>query len=351
MNRARNFQEVSVETGAEICKLIDDLYGQLTDNVARKMALKEANRPKPFLEVLTSHGEDLAGDIDGEEDNEEYLETIPEEPSGVLWEKVLAAILSKVTSTMGRVLLACPFGSQRYNCHTDDSDLDMFVVYQSPTKSLLGFNPPQSTIKSREGEKYDYTILELHRYLELILAGDPRCVETLFLDRSCIYRDSFEYRYLCSFKQHLLTKQCVEKYLNDACGAKGLRLMDRWVKTGDALQSPMPYRIGKLFYIMIRLLQNAQDIVKYNTITVFRDVNSDRRKLLMDARNCQLSYEVARNYVQDLEFEVRKGKDDTKLVKDTYSKEVPSKIEKFLIGTRFESFKREMEVLQKESEY
>ena len=45
--------------------------------------------------------------------------------------------------------MAGAFGSQRYNCHTKESDMDMFVVYRASTDRLLGFNPPQQTVKVR----------------------------------------------------------------------------------------------------------------------------------------------------------------------------------------------------------
>ena len=53
-------------------------------------------------------------------------------------------------------------------------------------------------------------------------------------------------------------RQCAEKYMRDALGSKGTRLLDKWVESGEALQSPMPKSVAKLFYIVFRLLQNVR---------------------------------------------------------------------------------------------
>ena len=53
-------------------------------------------------------------------------------------------------------------------------------------------------------------------------------------------------------------RQVCEKYMHDALGAKGTRLIDKWVRSGAALQRPMEKKEGKLFYIILRLLQNAK---------------------------------------------------------------------------------------------
>ena len=60
----------------------------------------------------------------------------------LLWEK-----LNEVVKTKGRILMTCPFGSQRYNLANENSDMDMFVVYMASTRSHLSLTPPPMTIK------------------------------------------------------------------------------------------------------------------------------------------------------------------------------------------------------------
>ena len=47
--------------------------------------------------------------------------------------------------------------------------------------------------QNSDTEGCDYTILELHRYCDLLASGDPRCVETLFLHESTIVKCSREW--------------------------------------------------------------------------------------------------------------------------------------------------------------
>ena len=53
-------------------------------------------------------------------------------------------------------------------------------------------------------------------------------------------------------------RQCADKYMRDALGSKGTRLLDKWIASKEALQDPMPKKVAKLFYIIFRLLQNAR---------------------------------------------------------------------------------------------
>ena len=60
----------------------------------------------------------------------------------LLWEK-----LNEAVKTKGRILMTCPFGSQRYNLANENSDMDMFVVYMASTRSHLSLMAPPLTIK------------------------------------------------------------------------------------------------------------------------------------------------------------------------------------------------------------
>ena len=60
----------------------------------------------------------------------------------LLWEK-----LNEVVKTKGRILMTCPFGSQRYNLANENSDMDMFVIYMASTRSHLSLTAPPMTIK------------------------------------------------------------------------------------------------------------------------------------------------------------------------------------------------------------
>lgn len=61
-------------------------------------------------------------------------------------------------------------------------------------------------LQSRDTEDCDYTIHEVHRYCELLLSGDPRCVETLFLHPSSIYSASSEWHEFCQQRDLFLNR-------------------------------------------------------------------------------------------------------------------------------------------------
>ena len=123
VNKARNYQKLSSETGKKICDLIEAKHKQLLGEQEIKRQRDRERLPPPFFEFNpnTVHDHDA------------------------LWSELLAQVEAK----LGMVILACPFGSQRYNCQTENSDVDMFVVYQAPTSKFLGFALPPMTIKAR----------------------------------------------------------------------------------------------------------------------------------------------------------------------------------------------------------
>ncbi|CAG2231531.1 unnamed protein product [Mytilus edulis] len=185
LNKARNWHEIDEETGQELCKQMDEHYKKLKIKQEEKIKLHESRLPPPFMRPASN--------------TENFMEN---------WSQ----LVKKVENELGTVLLACPFGSQRYNLDTKKSDMDMFVIYQADTKSLLGFDkqPPQ-TVKSSEREALDYTVHEVYRYGQLLLAGDHRCVETLFLQESSYVAFSDTFKQLL-LKRHLfLNRNVVDK--------------------------------------------------------------------------------------------------------------------------------------------
>ncbi|XP_076115424.1 uncharacterized protein LOC143083094 isoform X2 [Mytilus galloprovincialis] len=260
LNKARNWHEIDKETGQELCKQMDDYYKKLKIKQEEKVKLHESRLPPPFMRPASN--------------TENFTEN---------WSQ----LVKKVENELGTVLLACPFGSQRYNLDTEKSDMDMFVIYQADTKSLLGFDkqPPQ-TVKSSERETLDYTVHEVYRYGELLLAGDHRCVETLFLQESSYVGSSDTFKQLLSKRNLFLNSLCLDKYLRDALGNKGLKLFEKWTKD-KPYDLQMTERESKLGYIIIRLLQNAKNVVDKEDLQVFRLNDSLERNLLMSLKSME----------------------------------------------------------------
>ena len=89
LNKARNWQEVSADVGAEVCALVDKMYFSLVEKRRKQEEAKLAAKPLPFIQADR--------DLDVQEDSERY------------WR----CIMEKVERELGCVHLACPFGSQR----------------------------------------------------------------------------------------------------------------------------------------------------------------------------------------------------------------------------------------------
>lgn len=120
VTRARNWQEMTSECGDELCLRLQTFILEDKQKRNRDAEIAKQQAPPPFLSLTES----------------EMLDT------GRLWQR-----MNEKVEQYGEVLLACAFGSQRYNLHTADSDLDMYVVYMADTRKLLSFSPPPQTIK------------------------------------------------------------------------------------------------------------------------------------------------------------------------------------------------------------
>ena len=83
VNKARNFQEIPPECGQEMCKLIDKDYSERLDHKIKSQQLSQGVAT-PFINVAE------------------------EKDTCVIW-----SILVKKVEQMGKIILACVFGSQR----------------------------------------------------------------------------------------------------------------------------------------------------------------------------------------------------------------------------------------------
>jgi predicted nucleotidyltransferase len=262
VNKARNWQEVPSECGEQLCLQLQALVQDDEKKRKRNAELVKQQMPPPFLSLT----------------DKEMLDT------GCLWQR-----MNEKVEQYGRIILACSFGSQRYNLHNADSDLDMYVVYMADTRKLLSFNPPPQTIKNRESEKPDFTVHELFKYCELLLAGDPRTVETLFLDDNCIYHASDSWHELKKKKELLLSRVLVDKYTSDALGERGWKKMQKWLMKQDR-SDLLAARINKLFYIILRLLFHAKQIATGQKYQVFFPPNTNEYQLLQSVRSGQVPH-------------------------------------------------------------
>ncbi|CAL1543502.1 unnamed protein product [Lymnaea stagnalis] len=282
VNNSRNWQLVEERVGRELCELIDEHHQKLS--IYKQLKEEEKlgrNEESFFKEEAATLGTEVCGG----------------------W----TAVIRKVERDLGKVHLACPFGSQRYNCSLPESDNDVFIVYQAKTTQVLSLDPPRQTIKNSERELVDYTVLELQRYCELLLAGDQRCIETLFLEETkAVALSTCQWRQLCKLRHHLLNRSCFDKYMKEAQGNTGLKQLQKWKDNNPVVDQLTP-KLNKLSYISIRLLQNARDLVALKTLKVYRDEDSVQRKELLDVRQGKYSYSELMGLVESYLREIEKS--------------------------------------------
>ena len=87
LNKARNWQEVSLDVGQTVCSLIDEFYASLCEKKMLQQQKLLEKQPDAFFE------------------DKQSVATVEE-----TWNKIVA----KIEVELGQVILACPFGSQRY---------------------------------------------------------------------------------------------------------------------------------------------------------------------------------------------------------------------------------------------
>ncbi|XP_062502897.1 uncharacterized protein LOC134179897 isoform X2 [Corticium candelabrum] len=257
VNKARNWQEMPSSCGEQLCARLQTHIQQDAQKRERDALKAKEQRPPPFLSIAESDMQD----------------------TGRVWQS-----MNDKVEQYGKVVLACAFGSQRYNLQTLNSDLDMYVVYMADTRNLLSFNSPPRTIKNREDEKPDFTIHELFKYCELLVAGDPRTVETLFLRDTCIYYASDTWKELKQSRDLLLSRVLVDKYLSDALGERGLKKMQKW--QAKEIKDDIQVATGQ----------------KYE---VFYSQESSEHQMLQAVRSGHIPHEQLKDIIKTLTFEVQ----------------------------------------------
>ncbi|PAA80671.1 hypothetical protein BOX15_Mlig012231g4, partial [Macrostomum lignano] len=225
---------------------------------------------------------------------------------------VAARLARRLGRSHGRALLACPAGSRRYNLHGPASDHDLAVVYRAPLRSLLGLpglRPADSLQSSGPADPIDCRATELGRFLELLLAGDPKAVECLFLRQEDLHfgrpADRLRLAWLFESKRRFLTPRLLRAYRSELEGAKGLRKLDRlraqWLSTanegvagaavdgvtpgsveeaaGGAKATALGARLRKLYCILLRLADCCAHAAS-GELPVRFEAGSERHRLL-----------------------------------------------------------------------
>jgi hypothetical protein len=141
-----------------------------------------------------------------------------------------------MSTLSGRVIMASLIGSRRYNLASEDtsSDNDYLVVYVGDTRDMFRVHPPPQSYTNPPGVVPDLVVLEVAAFAKLLVDGDPRVVECIYLHHNHLLTSSLEWQQLSSIISNgLVTRQVIDKYIRDAEGPQKLGALKReWTNTG-----------------------------------------------------------------------------------------------------------------------
>lgn len=185
---------------------------------------------------------------------------------------VLHALLKASGDRFGQPLLlhASLLGSRRYGVSLEDSDVDLFVVL------LLGFrrfcsiiDPPFQILQNGEHTRPDYTLIEAQSYCRMLIQGDPRTVESLFVCDP-LRPNSELLSWLIKHRTDFLTVHLVKKMLKDATSQRKMQALVSFDDRTTFLVGSLPTgsRRQKLWYLILRLLLHATEIITEKTMSI-----------------------------------------------------------------------------------
>ena len=146
------------------------------------------------------------------------------------------------------VLVASVCGSLSYNLSISSSDVDYFGVFACGLEQLFRMKGPTMTLDTHEPE--DICCYELTHYCQLLLKGNPKLVEPVFLDHGPIFRHALWERLRDAAGPAVLNGTVLQQYLSFAFSQLG----DRAKKGGAASKN------SKRLYHALRLASEAQRI-------------------------------------------------------------------------------------------
>jgi len=122
----------------------------------------------------------------------------------------------------------------------------------------------------------------------MLLEGDPRMVESLFLEQSTaglpprrdddqcsILKSGSPWQSVIQMREHFVCQTMVNKYLRDATGRNGLAAVRKGAKKD---------RHCKILYIAFRTLANALQACRGEALRVRRHSDSEERAFIMAVR-------------------------------------------------------------------
>lgn len=191
-----------------------------------------------------------------------------------IWESMFDKVIS---TTGGTILFGGAIGSRLYNLNEDNSDLDMFIVYQAPSDCFMSYEKHYvDALKNKDNHQPDYAIYELGSFCQLLLQRDTRAIELIYTasqyplsDPTLIYYISSEFKLFIQQRILYLSPVLAKKYISEFSGVKGMKKLhsqekyyQKLLKENNINDAELAKkRLYKGFYIMHRLLYQSRMIL------------------------------------------------------------------------------------------
>jgi len=172
-----------------------------------------------------------------------------------------------------KVLFVMITGSHSYNLARDSSDIDYFGVFLAPLPHILGLSAHLDCFTNQpNGPPPDIELYEAKKFCLLLKEGNPFILEAIFSKRLIYQTKAFVA--LKELRKHLLTKEAVRMYVSYV----------RHFMKKDFLAKNAMRRRGKRIYHTVRLLNEAQRILRREEPLVWLDNETVERQYLMDIK-------------------------------------------------------------------
>jgi hypothetical protein len=136
-----------------------------------------------------------------------------------LWKKFFSCVQEQLEGA--RILHASVVGSRRYGVGMIDSDYDLWSVCLLSFPRYCSLTQPALHIQHNPAFTFpDYVLVECQDYFRLLLDGDPRAVESLFIAHP--YHQDPLLQPLLDRRHAFLTTRLVQKMLQDATSSRKL---------------------------------------------------------------------------------------------------------------------------------
>lgn len=162
-----------------------------------------------------------------------------------------------------RTILKCYEGSRLYGTNSEKSDVDIAGIFMPSIEEIVSLK--EDRISCLKQGNQDVQLFPLDKFLNLLVQGNSRCVEMLFIPQESNFNAAFtdEYDFLKSKKDLFLNRHLIHKFTGFA-KSEFMKLKKDTGKAG-AKRKEVMHEFGfnvKSAYHCIRLLLECKELIE-----------------------------------------------------------------------------------------